>query len=259
LAAKTADSRWFIRPRPNPQARLRLFCLPYAGGGASVFRSWSNFVPQYLEVCAVQLPGRENRVREQPFRHISGLIQILTEIIRPYLNLPIAIFGHSMGAIVAFELARRIRKVYGLKAIHLFVASRRAPHISSSEALHRLPDASFIEELRMYDGIPELLLREKELMQLLLPTIRADFATNETYIYSPEEPLECPISAFGGFHDPKVSSDDLALWREHTCGAFSQHMLPGNHFFLQSSKELLLKMIADDLARALRRMDAVTG
>ena len=259
MAAKTADSRWFIRPKPNPHARLRLFCLPYAGGGASVFRSWSNVLPQYLEVCAVQLPGRENRVREQPFRHVSGLTQILTEIIEPYLNLPFAIFGHSMGAIVAFELARRIRKVYGLRATHLFVASRRAPHITSQEALHRLSDPSFIAELRMYDGIPDLLLRENELMQLLLPTIRADFAINETYVYPPEEPLECPISAFGGLHDPKVSSDDLALWREHTCGAFSQHILPGNHFFFQSSQELLLKTIADDLTRALRRTDTVTG
>jgi medium-chain acyl-[acyl-carrier-protein] hydrolase len=259
LAAKTAETRWFIRPKPNPHARLRLFCLPYAGGGASVFRSWSNFLPQDLEVCAVQLPGRENRIREQPFRHISGLIQILTEIIKPYLNLPFALFGHSLGAIVAFELARRIRHAYGLKATHLFVASHIAPHIPSPEALHRLPDASFIEELRMYDGIPELLLEEKELMQLLLPTIRADFAINETYVYSDEEPLECPISAFGGLHDPKVSSDYLTPWREHTRGAFNQHILPGNHFFLQSSKELLLKIIAEGLANTLCQTDGVNG
>jgi medium-chain acyl-[acyl-carrier-protein] hydrolase len=258
LVAKTAETSWFIRPKPNPRARLRLFCLPYAGGGASVFRSWSNLLPQYFEVCAIQLPGRENRVREQPLRHISGLIQILTEIIKPYLNLPFAIFGHSMGAIVAFELARRIRKVYGLSVTHLFVASRRAPHIFSQEAIHRLPDASFIDELRMYDGIPEPLLKETELLQLLVPTIRADFAINETYVYSPEEPLACPISAFGGLHDPKVSSDYLAPWREHTCGPFSQHMLPGNHFFLQSSKDLLLQTIADDLTRALRRMGIAT-
>ncbi|HEY7557685.1 MAG TPA: thioesterase domain-containing protein [Candidatus Binatia bacterium] len=259
MAAKTADSRWFIRTVPNPRARLRLFCLPYAGGGASVFRSWSNVLPDYLEVCAVQLPGRENRVREQPFWHISGVIDILTELIRPYLNLPFAIFGHSVGAILAFELARQIRKVYRLTPTHLFVSAHIAPHLSSPEALHRLPDASFIEELRMYGGIPEVLLKEEELMRLLLPSIRADFAINETYVYSDGEPLECPISAFGGLHDPKVSSDYLTPWREHTCGPFSQHILPGNHFFLQSSKELLLKTIVDDLTRALGRMDAVTG
>jgi medium-chain acyl-[acyl-carrier-protein] hydrolase len=238
---------------------MRLFCLPYAGGGASVFRSWSKDLPQNLELCAVQLPGRENRVREPPFRHISALIEILTESIKSYLNLPFAIFGHSVGALVAFELARQIRRVYGLSATHLFVASRRAPHLVSQEAIHRLPDASFIEELRRYDGIPELLLREKELMQLLLPAIRADFAINETYVYSAEEPLECPISVFGGLNDPKVSSDYLTPWREHTRRVFSQHIFPGNHFFLQSSRELLLQRIADDLEPVLRRSAAVHG
>ena len=239
---------------------MRLFCLPYAGGGSSLFRSWSKGLPQNLELCAVQLPGRENRIREQPFRHISGLIQILTEIIESYLNLPYAIFGHSVGAIVAFELARRIRKLYGLSPTHLFVSARSAPHIPPREApIHRLPDAAFIEELRLYEGIPELLLREKELMQLLLPAIRADFAINETYVYSAEEPLECPISVFGGLQDLKVSSNYLTPWREHTRMAFSQHMFPGNHFFLQSSQELLLQAISDDLTPALRQMAAVTG
>ena len=237
---------------------MRLFCLPYAGGGASTYRTWSSHLPQSVEVCRIQLPGRENRLRDPPFTQISPLVEVLAQVIEPYLSLPYALFGHSMGAIVAFELARRIRKVYGLSATHLFVASRRAPHIFSQEAIHRLPDASFIDELRRYDGIPEPLLKEKELMQLLVPTIRADFAINETYVYSPEEPLACPISAFGGLHDPNVSSDYLAPWREHTCGPFSQHMLPGNHFFLQSSKELLLQTIADDLTRALRRMGIAT-
>ena len=237
---------------------MRLFCLHYAGGGASTYRTWSSHLPQSVEVCRIQLPGRENRLRDPPFTQISPLVEVLAQVIEPYLSLPYALFGHSMGAIVAFELARRIRKVYGLSATHLFVASRRAPHIFSQEAIHRLPDASFIDELRRYDGIPEPLLKEKELMQLLVPTIRADFAINETYVYSPEEPLACPISAFGGLHDPNVSSDYLAPWREHTCGPFSQHMLPGNHFFLQSSKELLLQTIADDLTRALRRMGIAT-
>jgi medium-chain acyl-[acyl-carrier-protein] hydrolase len=259
MAATKAETRWMIRAQPRPSARLRLFCFPYAGGGASVFRTWTSMLPPNVELCAVQLPGRENRVREQAFSCISELIPILTEVITPHLNLPFALFGHSMGAIIAFELARRLRALYSFRPVHLFVAAHIAPHLSSPEALHRLPDATFIEKLKTYGGIPELLLQEKELMQLLLPTIRADFAMNETYMYADEEPLDCPISAFGGLHDPKVSPDYLAPWRQHTHATFNQYMLPGNHFFLQSSKELLLKTIGDDLTQALDRTAAVTG
>ncbi len=211
-------------------------------------------MPLDVEVCRIQLPGRENRLREPPFNQIASLVEVLAQVIEPYLSVPYVFFGHSVGALVAFELARQLRKLNRLGPAHLFVSGRRAPQIFDRDPpIHKLPDAEFVRELgRRFDGIPEAVRQDAELMNVLLPMLRADIAIDETYVYLDEEPLDSPISAFGGLQDPKVSHDDLGAWRNQTRGTFSQRMFPGNHFFLQSAQALLLQAISQDLAQFLR-------
>ena len=240
---------WLPYARANARTRLRLFCFPYAGGSASIFRMWSAMLPPEIEVCAVQLPGRENRVRELPLTQLNLLIQVLTEAFLPYLNMPFAFFGHSMGALVSFELARQLRRQNYPTPLHLFVSAHRAPQIRNfSPPIHQLPETLFVEKLRLLNGTASEVLEDDELMQLLQPTLRADFAICETYSYTTEDPLVCPISAFGGLYDDEVSYNDLAAWHEQTSSLFTLHILPGNHFFLHNLREPLLGAISKDLA-----------
>jgi medium-chain acyl-[acyl-carrier-protein] hydrolase len=167
----------------------------------------------------------------------------------PLAGVPFAFFGHSMGALIAFELARELARRGRPGPLHLFVSGRRAPQVPDrEEPLHRLPDPEFVVRLRELNGTPEEVLANGELMQLLLPLLRADFAVHETYEYRPGEPLAVPISALGGIADPEVRRDDLEAWRPETRGAFRLRMLPGDHFFLLSARRLVTEAVARDLA-----------
>lgn len=241
--------RWLAYREPNPRARLRLFCFPYAGGGASVYRGWAASLPGDVEVCPVQLPGRESRLRETPFTHWRPLVDALAEVLPPYFEMPFVFFGHSMGALLAFELARSLRRMGGPLPLHLFVSGRRAPEVPArEEPIHQLPEAQFIERLRELNGTPEEVLQHAELMRLLLPILRADFGVNETYEFREEEPFDFGISAFGGLGDVDVTRDDLELWKTQTRGRFRPRMLPGDHFFLHSARELITEALSRDLA-----------
>lgn len=245
-------SPWIAYARINPQADLRLFCFPYAGGAASIFRIWSHELRRDIEICPIQLPGRENRLGEPPFTRLPPLVDALAQTLQPYLDKPFALFGHSMGALISFELARQLRKKNSPGPVHLFVSGRRAPQIPSRNLpMYQLPEAEFAEELRRFNGTPEAVLRNAELMQLLLPSLRADFSTVETYVYTTELPLECPISAFGGLQDKQVTRDDLAAWHCQTSGTFTLRILPGDHFFLHSAWMPLLQAISHDLTQLL--------
>jgi medium-chain acyl-[acyl-carrier-protein] hydrolase len=192
---------------------------------------------------------------EPPFTRIEPLIQALENVLLPALDRPFAFFGHSMGAIVSFELARLLRENNHLSSLKLFVSGRRAPQIPDSDLpIHALPEPEFLKELRRYNGTPEEVLNNTELMQLLLPTLRADFAVLETYIYAPAPPLDCPITAFGGLQDWKASREDLEAWREQTNAAFSLQMFPGDHFFLYSSETLLLQFLSQELHQIVNGM-----
>ncbi|PPS45741.1 thioesterase II family protein [Chroococcidiopsis sp. TS-821] len=231
----------------HPSANIRLFCFPYAGGGTISFRSWKRNLPG-LEVCAIELPGRGTQRKLPPFTQIEPLVQAITASILPHLNKPFAFFGHSMGAIVSFELTRFLRKNYGIEPIHLFVSGRRAPQISSEAPfIHTLPEPEFLAKLRHLNGTPEVVLNNAELMELLSPIIRADFAVVETYVYTEESPLNCPITAFGGLQDPEVNLTELEAWGQQTNATFSVEMLPGDHFFLHSAENLLLRSIEKSL------------
>lgn len=239
---------WVTCPNPAPQASLRLFCFPYAGGKAVSFRAWSSGLPKTVEVCPIELPGRGTRFMEVPLTQFSLLIPAIAQALLPYLNKPFAFFGHSMGALVSFELARLLRKQYGLNPVHLFVSGRYAPQITSTDPpIHLLPEPAFLEELRRLNGTPEEVLENAELMQLFLPMLRADFALLETYVYVPELPLFCPITVFGGLQDRNVSYEQLQAWWEQTSADFSVQMLPGDHFFVHSAETLLLQLLYQKL------------
>jgi medium-chain acyl-[acyl-carrier-protein] hydrolase len=252
MAAKPDSDFWIAHPHPNPQASLRLFCFPYAGGGASLFRTWPSELPETIEVCPILLPGRESRIDAIPFSRIGPLVQTLSSILRPHLTTSFAFFGHSMGAFIAFELARQLRREYHLQPAHLFVSGCRAPHRPNPHPLlYGLPEPAFIQALLRLNGTPEEVVNNRELLELMLPVLRADFALCETYVYSAEQPLDCSITAFGGVDDSEVTYDEIAAWSEQTQKTFTLHVLPGNHFFLRTAQPLLLQIISQELVRVI--------
>ncbi|HET7877014.1 MAG TPA: alpha/beta fold hydrolase [Methylomirabilota bacterium] len=244
--------RWCYRPRPDPRARCRLLCFAYAGGGASVFRGWERGLPSEVELVAIQLPGRENRLREPPFERMGDLLPALAEAVAPELDRPFFLFGHSMGALIAYELTRWLGVRGRSQPEKLFVSGHRAPYLPNPNPdIHHLPDQELARELRRYNGTPEAVLRNPELMQLLLPVIRADFALLENHRHVPGEPLAVPVSAFGGTEDLLVSRAHLGAWAEVAASGFRLRMLPGDHFFLQSQRVEVLRALAQDIGEAL--------
>lgn len=248
------DNPWFAYVLPRPQARLRLFCFPHAGGGASLFRGWQSGLPAAVEVLPVQPPGREARMLEKPFMDLGTLVSAVISTIRPYLGPRFAFFGHSMGARVAFEVARSLRRQGGPQPVGLFVSGDAAPHLPSSSApIHALPKDEFIQELRRLNGTPGAILDSPELSELLLPLLRADLTLVESYVYEPDAPLDCPISAFGGLQDPEAERSGLEAWRQQTRSSFSLHMFPGDHFFVINSKTAVLEALSQELCQLTSR------
>jgi medium-chain acyl-[acyl-carrier-protein] hydrolase len=243
---------WVTCPKPGPQARLRLFCFPYAGGGASLFRTWADDLPAQVEVCPIQLPGRESRFREARYSRLMPLVHALGDVIQPYLTVPFAFFGHSLGALISFELTRYLRRQGAPLPVCLFASAHRAPHLPDPKPpIYNLPDPRFLGELRLLNGMPGEVLENAELMELMLPLLRADFAVAETYAYTEDAPLSCPISAFGGLADDEVSQEEAAAWHTQTLGAFTLRMLPGDHFFLVKERATLLQAIAADVTQII--------
>ncbi len=248
MTTTAALDSWIACRKPNPQARLRLFCFPYAGAGTSIYRTWPAGLPADVEVCPVQFPGRGTRLMETPFAQLWPAVQALAQALAPLLDKPFAFFGHSLGALVGFELARQLRRESGVQPVRLFVSADRAPQIPHrGRPIHALPEGEFLDELRRLNGIPPKVLEDVELMQIMIPVLRADFAVYETYVYSTEPPLNCPISTFGGLQDDRVSRGDLEAWRDQTNLSFSLRMFPGDHFFLHTTQQLLLQLISLEL------------
>jgi surfactin synthase thioesterase subunit len=250
MSDNTDDSGSWLRYRKaNSQAAVRLFCFPYAGGGALSYRTWADQMPiANVEVCPVELPGRGLRLREQPFTALLPLVQALAESLQPFMDRPFIFFGHSMGAMIAFELARLLRWNKKSGPCHLFASACRAPQVADTEPVtYDYPEEEFKQELRRLKGTPEMVLSEPELMQLVLPSLRADFAVTQTYEYRAGEPLECGISVYGGLADDEISRERLSGWRDQTTGHFKLRMFPGDHFFLSTSQGLLLRVLAQEL------------
>ncbi len=241
-----SPSAWMVRPNPKAQATSRLFCFPYAGAGASVFFPWAKaLAPSGMEVCIVQLPGRENRIREEPIVSFSSLMGMLTQDPQPFLQIPFYFMGYSMGSLVAFELCRALRRKHWPPPQHIFMAASEAPQLSRvEERLHVLPDSEFIEAVgRRYHGVAQNLLKHPELLELVLPVLKADFELLENYEYQFEAPLECPLTVFGGDKDESVGLPLLESWRQQTDGPFSIKIFHGDHFFLNTARAEILETI----------------
>jgi medium-chain acyl-[acyl-carrier-protein] hydrolase len=205
-------------------------------------------LPADVEICPVQFPGRGTRLTETPFTQLSPLVHALAQGLAPLLDKPFAFFGHSLGALVGFELARHLRSQFGVQPARLFVSADRAPHTPRRDRpIHALADGELLVELRRLNGIPGKVLEDVEFMQFMLPVLRADFAVYETYVYSTEPPLNCSISSFGGLQDRRVSRGDLEAWRDQTSASFSLRMFPGDHFFLNTTQPLLLQVLSQEL------------
>ena len=231
---------------------VRLFCFPYSGASATVFGTWSRTLPAFIQVHAVELPGRGRRMREAPLCSLNALVDDVASRIAPLAEGLFAFFGHSMGALLSYELARRLQAQNGSFPMHLFVSGHLPPDSErSTEPIHGLPEPEFLDQIRALQGTPEELLDHDDFRDLLLPILRADFEVCETYDFMPNEPLQCGITAFGGLDDSYVKRADLEFWRSHTTGPFSIRMFPGNHFFLNTARPTVLQAIAQELFRVL--------
>ncbi len=212
-----------------------------------MFHPLASLLPSSVTMGAIQLPGREARLAEAPFTRMKPLIAAMADSLAPVLRQPTAFFGHSMGALLAYELAREMVRRGQASPVSLIVSGRRAPTFQGTEApLHPLPDDAFVAELvRRYDAIPQAILAERELMALFLPILKADFAVFETHEHAPGPPLPCPIAIYGGDADPQTAEMDG--WADLCAGPATRRVFPGGHFYLVPQRQALATALADDL------------
>lgn len=237
-------SHWFVVPRPNPDARIRLFCFPYAAGGVGTYIEWHRTLHPLVELVAVQPPGRGPRRSEAPHRTMGALIADLWPWILPMLERPYFLFGHSMGSRVAYALALRLRDAGKRMPAHFIASGSRAPHLSSHKRnTYDLPDAEFIESLRELNGTPEEILANPELMQLLMPLLRADFEIAELHRADPDIPFDFGASVLGGTADTHVLLDDLNAWQVHFRRPVQVDMCEGGHLFVDESPATVIGVI----------------
>lgn len=235
---------WLVCPQPNSSATARLFIFPYAGGAPSSFNKWIAEFPNTIEVSIVHYPGRGSRFNETPIKELFVLVEEIANAIHLKLDKPFFLFGHSLGAVLAFELARRISPQPQV----LFVSACGAPHIPNpNRPIHSLSDFEFIKSLQELNGLPAEVANNAELMELILPALRADFEAVENYKYLPNEHrLECPIIAFGGSDDFHVDRSRLESWEHHTHGSFKSEYFLGDHFFINTARQsVITSMIAE--------------
>jgi medium-chain acyl-[acyl-carrier-protein] hydrolase len=240
---------WVVPPPEGAAAATRLFCFPSAGSGAASYRLWPARMSPQVDVFRLQPPGRETRFKEPLIRTMDDYVDSLLDDLLPELDRPFGFFGHSMGTLVAFHVARRLRRDFGRLPAHLMVSSFRSPQAPPMKRIHELADGDFIRELQeTYDGIPRQLLSEPEVLSLMLPIVRADLAVASTHTYVAEPPLGCPITAFGGLDDRWVDQRQLSEWCVQTSAKFALRMYPGNHYYLATATDSLLGEIRSIMA-----------
>ena len=240
---------WIEHLSPIRRRMLRLFCFPYAGGGAHAFFNWQRHFPSEVDLCLVHLPGRGKRIAEPPFTQFRPLLENITNVILQHAQGPFALYGHSMGALISFELARELRRRSCPMPQALFISGRRAPTIPSREGpTFDLPHDQFVARLKKFNHASRQLLDDPELLALFLPLLRADFEVVDSYIYAPEPPLPCPIYVYTGLQDKFVSEDGLREWRQQTSSDCEYRIFPGDHFFIHSAADEFLSALRSDVA-----------
>jgi surfactin synthase thioesterase subunit len=251
-APSQPEPAWFIRSAADGgPTRLRLLCFPPAGGAASMFRGWERALPADVEVLAAQLPGRAERWAEPPVTELARLVDVLAEQAAPLVGEPFAFLGHSLGGLVAVELARRLRQDHGRDPVRLFVANCAAP-----VPARRLPTLSALDDDELPAalaalGLADDVLADEELMELLRPVLRADFRLGDSYRSHDGATLSCPVSAFHGTRDPMVALDDVAAWRELTAGPVRVRSIDAGHLLTGPQWAAVLALVSEDLAADL--------
>ncbi|MEV6237085.1 alpha/beta fold hydrolase [Lentzea sp. NPDC051838] len=239
LAGVAVDTDlWFRRFAEAPPGAPRLVCFPHAGGAASWYQPFAQYFSGRCELVAVQYPGRQDRRSEALIDDVRTLADQISGLLT--CDRPLHLFGHSMGAMIAFEVALRVAPD------HLFVSGRRAPQIVRDDRVHQRDDAGLIAEVRRLAGTNARVFDDEELARMVLPAIRADYRAAETYRYRPGPLLSCPLTALTGDADPKAAVDEVALWRERTAGPFSLNVFSGGHFFLSDNRSAVAALVSGD-------------
>lgn len=241
--SETMTDHWVRRFHPNPEARLQLVCFPHAGGSASFYFPLSELLAPQVDTAAVQYPGRMDRRDAPLIDDLSQLADLATAALLPLTNRPFALFGHSMGAVLAFETARRLQ-AHGISPVALVVSGRRSPTRQRPEGNHRGSDTELIAEITRLSGTSATILNNEHFMRMLLPVIRNDYKAIETYRYEPGPPLTAPLVAHTGTDDTKAPLADVRAWSDVTTGPFTLHTHPGGHFYLTER----WRALATDLA-----------
>jgi surfactin synthase thioesterase subunit len=246
-ATETYNRTWLRRFHPTPDSSIQLVLLPHAGGSASFYFPVSQRLSNKFDVLAVQYPGRQDRRQEPLIDDLHTLAEAVFDALHPLAERPIALFGHSMGATLAFEVARRLEERAGSVLTRLFASGRRAPSRARDERVHLLDDQGLLADVRRLSGTDSRVLDDEEVLRMSLPAIRSDYKAAETYRYRPGPPLHCPITVFTGDDDPKTTIDEARSWSEHTSGRFDIEVFPGGHFFLIQHQGAVLDAIGDTL------------
>ena len=248
------DAAWVGFAKSRPGARARLVCFHHAGGAASAYQAWLTRLPDDLDLVAIQLPGRESRYGEPPFRKVRPLVAELARALRPLFDLPVAFFGHSMGATLAFELAHALREARGPQPFHLAVSGRGAPHLPRRGAVvSELSDPGLVGYLRTLGGLPVEVESEPDLLELVLRVVRTDYALVDDFVLEPRAPLTCPISAFYGDADPIVDAAEARAWEPYTTSRFAVRGFGGDHFFIAQSRDDVIGSLVSEVRASLER------
>ncbi|MEU3050724.1 alpha/beta fold hydrolase [Streptomyces sp. NPDC006984] len=243
--ADAVAAHWTAGAR-DPDAEVRMICFAHAGGGSALFLPWRRRLAPRIDVVPVVLPGRERRIQERPHTRMADLVAELVPALRPLLERPYVLFGHSMGAMVAYEVAQRLRPAPGM----VFVSGRRMPGVTGER--HLLGDRDLLGVVNGLGGTPSALLDSPDLASLFLPALRADFQLVETYRPAHTPPLACPLTALTGDADPEVTPAQMARWGDLTAGGFGLHVFPGDHFYLKGLPEALRRTLLDGVGRVSR-------
>jgi len=240
--------RWFRR-RPDCSSLVRLVCFPYAGGSARIFREWHDWCRPEVEVVPIELPGRGAHSQGPLIDRMDAMVERLMPAVEPLLDKPFAIFGHSMGALIGFELSRALKAAGRRCPLHLFASGMRPPHRKGQYQIHTLPDHQLIEALRSLNGTPDEIMGDSSLVEFYLPLLRADLRLAETYRYAPGCPLDHPITVFSGIGDITTPINHQGDWQQHTRSGCTVRLLDGDHFFIQHHAHLLAASILKSLGR----------